>query len=475
MISNSTSTPAVAHGPGPGDGWSDELAAAHRALSPVDLAFREEARRSPELLDRATFQAMEPDGDLVDRPVQPWPTFVGRETQAELAAASLGVCALLKSVPERLFGNDTAALARAYGLPQQFVEVALAEPNGLATTIARGDFISTAQGWRCIEFNISARLGGWESQLILERARLVPALARFCARESVAFACRDTLRELFAHVLAEARRQGLLEGGELNVAIVRDRREVARRATVERFHQQLAASCAELADGLVGRVFEARAEDVVLWRNDLYLGRLRIHAVIVWSADTPKPVYRSFKMGRIALFNGPVEHLLSNKLALALLSENAERDVFSAAERALIARHVPWTREVVAGRRLDFRGEPRPLEELLAAHREELVLKKGFSHGGYGVAVGRFTAPEAWLDLGRRAAAQGGWEIQELVESLPYLYQTGARGCAPHEVIWGPFVFGDRYAGAFLRMQPKSTRDIVNLSQAASQGVLVEV
>src|SRR5262249_28731271 len=86
MISDYASAPAAA-GQGLDDGWSDELAAAHHALSPVDLAFREEARRSPELLDRATFQAMEPDGDLVDRPVQPWPTFLGAAARATLAAA----------------------------------------------------------------------------------------------------------------------------------------------------------------------------------------------------------------------------------------------------------------------------------------------------------------------------------------------------------------------------------------------------
>jgi hypothetical protein len=304
----------------------------------------------------------------------------------------------------------------------------------------------------------------------------VPALARFLERERVELAATDTLRELFRHVLAEAAAQGLLAAGELNVAIARNRREPRRKPGVQEwFDRELAAACREAADGLTGKVVDAYPEELVVWQEQLFCGRMRIHAVIVWADETPKPVYRCFKSQRIVLFNGPVELILTNKRNIALLSENAHRDLFSAAERALIERHVPWTRQVAPEGPVEFRGEARPLPELLAAHREELVLKQGVSYGGLGVAIGRFTDPERWLELGRRAAAEGGWVVQEIADSLPYLYQTGERGCAPHDVIWGPFVFGDRYAGVFLRVQPKSAGDVVNLTQNATQGVVVDV
>jgi len=466
--------------------WSAAMAAAHRALSPVDLAFREAARASPELLDRETFRAMAADGVLVEKPVQPWLTFLGGEKRAELAAASLGVCALIKSIPQRIFGGEPASIARFYGLSPVFVDLCLAEPNGLAGALARGDFIATADGLRCIEFNISSRIGGFETAVIVERARQVPAMARFLAGQGIAgaAACTDTLRELFAYVLAAARAKGLADGGELNVAIARNRREPKRKPGLQAwFDRELQAVCGELAPGLSGRVVDAYPDELVVWQDNLFCGQLRIQAVIVWADETPKPVYRCFKSDRIVLFNGPVETLLANKRNLALLSENAQRpDLFSAAERHLIDRHIPWTRQVSAAAdgqgleaKVELRGEERPLAELLAAHREELVLKKGVSYGGLGVAIGRFTPPARWLELARQAAAEGGWVVQEIAESLPYLYQTGARGCAAHDVIWGPFVFGDRYGGAFLRMQPKSAEDVVNLTQHATQGFLVEV
>ena len=457
--------------------WSEAMAAAHRELSAVDLAFREEARRSPELLDRETFRPMGPDGELVEKPLQPWLTFLGPDKRAELGRASVGLCRLVKSLPARLFGGDAAAMSRYYGIPAPVVELALAEPNGLSSLLARGDFISTAQGFRCIELNMSSRIGGWETAVIVERAAHLPPVARFLARQGVAARATDTLAELFRHVVREAQGKGLLAGGELNLAIARNRREPRRKpGLLAWFNRELRTACDELAAGAASRVFEANPDDLVLWQESLYSGRTRVQAVIVWADETPKPVYRSFKSGKIALFNGPAELLLSNKRNLALLSTHAaEAGFLSAEERELVERHLPWTRELTPGRPLDFRGEAVAADELLARRREELVLKQGVSYGGLEVAIGRFTDPARWLELGRRALAQGGWVVQELAESLPYLYQTGERGCAPHDVIWGPFVFGDRYAGAFLRLQPKSAADVVNLTQHATQGAIVDV
>jgi hypothetical protein len=91
------------------------------------------------------------------------------------------------------------------------------------------------------------------------------------------------------------------------------------------------------------------------------------------------------------------------------------------------------------------------------------------------VVLGRFTSPEEWEAVVRSALASGDWVVQEYVESLPYLFQDGEQGCSPHDVVWGPFVFGATYAGAILRVQPKALEGIVNLTRGASEGILLEV
>jgi hypothetical protein len=104
-----------------------------------------------------------------------------------------------------------------------------------------------------------------------------------------------------------------------------------------------------------------------------------------------------------------------------------------------------------------------------------MVLKPANQLGGADVHLGRTTPPERWAELVRQAVGAGSWVAQELVESLPYVYQAGEEGWAEHDVIWGLFVFGGSYQGGFLRMLPKAERRVVNTTRGASEGILFEV
>jgi len=117
----------------------------------------------------------------------------------------------------------------------------------------------------------------------------------------------------------------------------------------------------------------------------------------------------------------------------------------------------------------------QPLAELLAAEPARFVLKKGAGYGGAGVVLGTFASPERWRDALATALREGDWVVQETLESLPYLYQSGDYGCSIHDVIWGPFVFGQRYGGVVLRMQPAAAGGPVNLTLHATEGIVLEV
>src|SRR6185369_4651351 len=161
-----------------------------------------------------------------------------------------------------------------------------------------------------------------------------------------------------------------------------------------------------------------------------------IHAVVEFTLGNSSPqVFRAFKTGRVALLNGPIHAVLSNKRNVALLSEHDDSDLFSPEERETIRRHIPWSRRIVQGN-VRFRGEEAPLAELLANEKDRLVLKNATSCGGKGVALGAFTPAAEWEELIRTAFASGNWVVQERIESLPYLYQSGDSGCSVHDVIW---------------------------------------
>ncbi|HSN88337.1 MAG TPA: hypothetical protein VL025_16370 [Thermoanaerobaculia bacterium] len=461
--------------------WSEDLRAVHRGLSPQDLQFREAACDDPELLSRATFRKLVDDKGFIAGTLQPWLTFVGPEKMAELRSVSVGLAGLLRTAPERVLGNDPVRVHDYYGLETpEILGLFLSRPNGAETAIGRGDLIDTASGFQCLEFNFTPNLGGWETSEIARLHLGVPATARYLRERGIPTAYTSTGRELFAHLIRSAQARGHCPDGELNVALVVPEAVPAgseASPALDVLRRDFQQACRDSDADLTGDLLPCHFSELTAVRNYLFLRKSRIHAVAEFCDEPTAPAaYRSFKAEKLTLLNGPIRAVLSSKLNLALLSESAESGVYSSEERDFIRRHVPWTRKVARGA-TDFRGERVSLPDLLASRREALVLKEATSSGGEGVAIGLHTPQARWDELARQAldAREGGWVAQERVESLPYLYQSGEHGCVPHDLIWGPFVFGERYGGVILRMQPKSVQGAVNSALGATSGIVFEV
>jgi uncharacterized circularly permuted ATP-grasp superfamily protein len=166
---------------------------------------------------------------------------------------------------------------------------------------------------------------------------------------------------------------------------------------------------------------------------------------------------------------------MSNKLNLALLSENKDSDIFTSEERKAINKYIPWTRKVVPGD-TTYGTKKVKLEDFMLSRREQLVLKPSEGLGGQGVYVGRYTLPHQWKQLVEKAITEHKWVVQEYIQSQPYLYQTSENGCAEHHAVWGLFIFDSHYAGGFVRILPeKNTQGVINSSQGAEESILLEV
>jgi len=451
--------------------------AAHRQLSPAAERFLEHLMDHPD-------QAAQLEGfgkGLPERMIRypiTWPTLVDARRVAEMERATAGVCRLIKAIPAVVFGGNLDAIAAFYGYNPAVLELLFSVPNHMGSTVARCDFIDTPGGLMCCEVNMASNLGGWHHGFWRERYLRHPVIMDFCAREGISPGGHDVLAIFCEHMIDDALDCGVIKaGGELNVVMALDEppTEGARRQAAEVYAELLRRT----GRGVTGQLWlsTALAEELTFRGLDVYMGERRVH--VLYSYDTkpfPREVLRAQLVGGIRIYNGGLTGVWCDKRNLALLSENEELEAWKEEDRALIRDHIPWTR-LVSPRTTTWRGAEVQFPGFLLDHRDDLVLKRGLSTRGEAVHVGRYLAPDAWEARVREAVEEGGWIVQERVESRPYFYppQPGAAP-VPHTVVWGLFCIGSRYGGGGLRMLPQGTGEgVVNGARGACEGAILEI
>jgi len=467
--------------PSPAPLWTRETEALHARLSPAAAAFLRFAAANPEARERAQFAELDQHGVGSPYPLQPWPALVDRARVAEMERVSTGIARLIKSLPRRVFEDDPERLRDFYGLASaDLARLMVQEPDGRAAAIGRGDFLDSAAGLQCLEFNMLSALGGWEASLWAEAYLRVPMLARFLKEERLRVASRDTVSLLFAHAIVEAAE--IAADGEINVALVTPERTAAHGQHLEgwlagRYAEELRRTVPGAAGALTVLPYAGLRERA----GTLWAGDRRIHAAVeLHDEGTAPQALRAFRSGQLKLFNAPIRAILTDKRNLALLSELGESgDRLDPAERDLVRRHVPWTRRLAAASAV-WRGREVWLPELALAAQPEMVIKQARAGRGAAVHLGAATPEPRWRERVELALAEGDWIVQERVEPLPYVHQHGERGWAPHDVVWGLFVLGDTYGGGFLSLAPRESRTetgggVVNVMRGATVGAIFEV
>lgn len=441
--------------------------------------FHEMARRHPWALRRDAFLALDRFQEALSRhkyAIQPWPVLLDPVAGEELARATLGLSRLVREVPERLFDNDPGAIAEFYHLDSELTaRLLVAEPTGRAAALGRGDFVLSAEGWRCLELNVN-RPGMWQCVSLAPGYAASAPLARFAAERGGRLTWVDSIARLFRHVVSD-----VLAGGgrrqRLDLAIVvADEGEDSEIAhPIDVYRRAYAGLLAELAPGAAGEVTLCKAGELDCRDDGVFVGGRRVDAVVEQNEEpTRPPLFRAMKRGLVRLYNGPISWILGDKKNLALLSELADAGLLADDDRELVRRYLPWTRVVRPGATL-YEGEEHDMGELLARRRSELVLKLGTSYGGADVHYGSKASAERWRRLAEQALASGDWVVQRWVSSQPFVFQAGDEGCCAYDLVWGAFVFGDSYGGAMVRMLPSERRAVINQRQGALIGLVFEL
>lgn len=453
-----------------------EIYEAHRMLSNCSAEFLDFVKENPACLDRASFEDVLSTSLGSVRP-HPWPTFINEKTREMFDTAAVEVYKLISSIPERLFAFDPGRIIEYYGFPESAVKLMLRgiENISLPDLLSRGDFIySSSAGFKCLEFNVVSNIGGgWQLDILEPLYFKTPILARFLKEYNAGFSRVNFSASLVNHVLNRALTHfSPGQDDEINVAVVYSKFDPSNVETA-----LMVSGLKDLYRGILRQKYgNLKGELVItdLFRLIVKDGRVyynangenkKIHVIVEkCNGLVPAPLMNVVENGNVLLFNGPISHLLSSKLNLALLSEHEDSDLFSPEERAVIKKYIPWTRKVTAG-----------LEDFVLEHREGLVLKPGDGVAGYGVCVGYNTPHDQWKQRVAKALEDKNWVVQEYIPSYSYFYQEGESGAVEHHMVWGIFVIGSRGCGGVARvLSAKNHKGVINVRQGARLNIILE-
>jgi hypothetical protein len=203
------------------------------------------------------------------------------------------------------------------------------------------------------------------------------------------------------------------------------------------------------------------------FRIDLVYKRVIIHEFLA-RADETHPLVRAYANHAVCLVNPFRCKIAHKKAAFELLTDEAHQHWFTASEREVIRRCVPWTRRV-AERKTLYRGEAIELLEYVRRHRDAFILKPSDDYGGSGIFLGRRLSEAEWEAGLALALADRDYIVQETVElrmeEFP-IFNERRWQLQQMYVDTNPFLFRGKVDGALVRL---SDSPLVNVTSGGGE------
>ncbi|WP_026212661.1 hypothetical protein [Longispora albida] len=408
----------------------------------------------------------------------PMPAFISHAELSQLHGDLTNMHAALESLPAKAFGGDFAAFARAVGLSPLQVEFAVRTQAGQPLTkFSRADFYADASGFKILEYNVGTQIGCLEQGLQVDGALRHPLLAEFAAANNLGHV--DTIAEQITTMLAET---GTPRAGRPVIGLVDWPGEftgVQQQAIRESAEHHTATLGVE---SLAGHLGELEYHDGRVWLHGrpldvIYRIFMLQHVNEPEGPALMEPLIAAAERGEVKIFAPIGCEAFAAKAALALLSDEDNRKLFTAEERASLDRILPWTRITNPGQVTTPAGVKADLLEYALANREELALKPTLLHGGAGVVLGWERTDAEWREA-VASSMDGGSILQHRVrplhhampgpdgELIEYIFNWGIFSVAPNG--WG----ANGYGGLAIRCAPVQANVGVVGRLSAAQGAL---
>jgi hypothetical protein len=394
------------------------------------------------------------------------PFFLSQEDEQRIRA----VTETLAAMGERFVAAamESPALLAQVGLTPGEERLARIEPGyATASTASRLDSFLLPDSLQFAEYNAESPAGPGYSETLAELFSALDVMQRFRAR----FHARSgaLTSALLEALLASYREWGGTQAPP-QVAIV-DWREVPTWTDFEiiqaRFEKQ---GVPTLVCDPRDLVFDGRALSAHGRKVDLIYRRVLIHDILSRPAECA-PLVDACAARAVCVANTFRCKIPHKKAFFAVLTDDRNASLFTARERELIRRHVPWTRRLAAGKTARF-GETVDLLDFVRGRRAEFVLKPNDEYGGAGVMLGWEATESEWDAALARALAEPerGWIVQERIhvrrEVFPYYEAGGGVTMRDMLVDLAPYLFRGKLAGFLTRL---SATGLANVTSGGGQ------
>ena len=389
-----------------------------------------------------------------------------------------GVSEMLWTLGERVARVAAESPEMLADLALSDAEIRLAQIDpGYATTstAARADAFILPGSLQFAEYNAESPAGAGYSQGLAELFSAEPIMAGFRERFDVRFS--RPIEALLDALIASYKEWGGTASPP-RIAIV-DWRDVPTFSEFEILSDAFTALGVptvicdprdlEFAAGARSSAGAGRGLYLKGERIDLVYRRVLINDIVARETEC-RALLDAYRSKTVCVANSLRCKIPHKKAFFAVLTDERHAGLFSAEEREMIRRHVPWT-AIVDERRVTLGGQDVDLVTHLRAQRDQFVIKPNDEYGGAGVTLGWETSESDWDAAIARALAERdrGWVAQQRIavrrEMFP-VCDAGGMSMRDMLVDFAPYIFRGKLAGFLTRL---SATGLANVTSGGGQ------
>jgi len=422
--------------------------------------------REPPLLEesRDFLEAMLKEVRLVfgGRLLTPYlrPHFVTRAEWQRITNACETVWSAIEKVGQ-MAPSDKLMLEQIGLTDEERVLVAVDPGYTDVSVTSRLDSFLTPSAYQFVELNAECPAGIAYADVAAEIFLQLPLMREFQKSHAVTpLYCRRNLLDALLKIYTQVRGHG----EQPQIGII-DYKGLPTQREFEMFKEyfELHGYQATIADPR-----EVRLRDGKLYHDDFRID-LVYRRVLTTELLEKKDECREFiaaYMQQVAVFvNSFRTKYVHKKMLFGVLTDERHQHCFSEAERAAIARHIPWTRRVEeartthAGMQIDLLG-------FIRQQRDNLVLKPNDDYGGHGIYIGWESSESQW-DAAIDKALAGDYLVQERVttsrELFPFIDQNEGSVVMIEQLLdVDPLLFFGKVQGGFTRLSSSSLANVTS-------------